>query len=154
RLLIASLGALALVQFVWLPVALRRYRVDRTLARVRLAAFVATLRFARSALAMVCLSTALIVSVITLANLEGSAKGAGARAVLDRWSAADAARGGPAGRRRAQAQLGLSLRDVQASMAAIRSWRSRVAGFGPTWGMIATLALVGMLALQAHRSGK
>lgn len=33
----------------------------------------------------------------------------------------------------------------------MRSWRDRVVGFGPTWGLLASLGLVVMLAVHAHR---
>ena len=109
----------------------------------------ATLGFARSVLIVVCLSTAALVGVIGAVNLQADAKGTRARGVTARPGTA-----AKAGQTLARAEIVPTMHDIERSMAAMRYRRDRVVGFGPTWGLLATLGLVGMLALHAHRSGK
>jgi hypothetical protein len=47
-----------------------------------------------------------------------------------------------------------TLADVDRAIQTIHVWRNYATGIGPIWGSIATIALVAMLGLHAHRSGR
>jgi hypothetical protein len=82
-LFLASLGGFAFVQFLAIPAAERRLRIDSSLGRVRHAAGLAVLGAARGILGVVCLTTLAVIALISVAKGLGGGNIAEVGATID-----------------------------------------------------------------------